>query len=302
MAAVNRVVPEELDGARADLVVAKLAGVSREAARRLIKLGVMAEGRPVEGKDRLTAGWSLQLPEGSVEEATEWIGPEVPIVYVDDDMMVVDKPAGLVVHVGAGHSGPTLASVLLGRFPELEGVGEPERWGLVHRLDRDTSGLLLVARTERAHHRLRAQLSAREVKRRYLALAHGAFDLPSGTIDAPIERDPHRPTRRRVGSAGRPARTHYRVVESFPGATLLEVDLDTGRTHQIRVHLAAIDHPLIGDRGYTRRNDPVEVPRIFLHAFQLSLQHPTSGDLLELEAPLPGDLLGVLSRLRAISG
>ena len=173
------------------------------------------------------------------------------VVFEDESVVVVDKPPGITVHPGSGRQHGTLAAGLLHRYPELEGVGDPGRWGLIHRLDRETSGVLIVARTTAAYEWLTDALAARHIDRHYLALAHNRFPVPTGTIDAPIGRDPSQPTRRAVVATGKPSVTHYEVLEELSGGdvSLLEVRLETGRTHQIRVHLAAIDHPVLGDRA-----------------------------------------------------
>lgn len=296
------IVPAELDGERADLVVARLAGVGRAQARRWCDDGlVRVGGEPVAARRRLSAGEEVSYPAPTA--APGLIPEEVPftVVYADEAIVVVDKPAGVVVHPGAGHRRGTLVAGLLHRFPDLEGVGEEDRWGLVHRLDRDTSGLLVVARTPEALANLREQLASRRMERVYVALVRGTFDAPLGTIDAPIEADPTRPGRRRVGPGGRPATTHYRRLRSFDeaGVSYLEVKLDTGRTHQIRVHLAAIDHPIVGDPWYGTGPDPVEAPRLFLHAARLAFDHPRTGERVAYEAPLPLELEEVLDRLEA---
>jgi 23S rRNA pseudouridine1911/1915/1917 synthase len=222
------------------------------------------------------------------------------VIYEDADLIVIDKPAGLVVHPGSGHERPTLAAGLLHRYPELEGVGAAGRWGLIHRLDRDTSGVVVVGRTAESFETLSSDMARRRVRRIYAALVHGRFATPTGTVDAPIGRDPDRPTRRAVVAGGKPAVTHYEVVEEFAGAdvSLLEVTLATGRTHQIRVHLTAINHPIVGDKVYSSVNKAVESPRIFLHAHQVSLRHPVSGKGLTFTSPMPSDLVGVLDLVR----
>jgi 23S rRNA pseudouridine1911/1915/1917 synthase len=219
------------------------------------------------------------------------------IVHVDDWLAVVDKPAGLVVHGAPGHRGETLVDVL----GELLGGGDdPERPGIVHRLDKDTSGLMLVARGDEAHRRLAAQIKAREVRRSYLALVEGRPRSRTGTIDAPLGRDYRAPERRAVGGRGpRQARTHFTVVEVLPDAALVEARLETGRTHQIRAHFAAIGHPVAGDPryGHTGRYG---LERQFLHSARLGFRHPFTGEEMELESPLPDDLAQALERARAV--
>ncbi|GBE23690.1 MAG TPA: RluA family pseudouridine synthase [Actinobacteria bacterium] len=289
-----------LAGERADKIVAMLAEVSRSVARRLIETGAaQVDGSPVAPRDRLDVGAmvSIDLP------ATETLEPEevaFEVRYEDADVAVVDKPSGIVVHPGTGVMGGTLAGGLLFRWPQIRGIGQENRWGIVHRLDRDTSGLLMVALTEAAYEGLTAAIAAHEVSRTYLALVQGGFALPGGTIDAPIGRDPRRPTRRVVRREGRPARTHYRRLAGWNdrGVSLLEVRLETGRTHQIRVHLESIGHPVIGDRVYGAPNPRMSsVERIWLHAVSLSFAHPVTGATIDVTAPLPSDLQSTLEEL-----
>ena len=293
-------VPQRLDGDRVDKALAEMFELSRARARALIDQGVLIDGAPARPSDRVRAGGVLVTPLPTESGGLEPEAIELRVVHEDPDLIVVDKPAGLVVHPGSGHRGSTLAAGLLHRYPELEGVGDPGRWGLVHRLDRDTSGLLLVGRTRFAFDRLRADLAARRISRVYTALVHGGFSTPTGTIDAPIGADPSRPTRRAVVAGGKPAVTHYEVLEYFPesGLSFLEVALGTGRTHQIRVHLAAIDHPVVGDKTYSRLRGPPKSTRLFLHAHRLGLSHPISGDPVSFVSPLPPDLVAVLESVR----
>jgi 23S rRNA pseudouridine1911/1915/1917 synthase len=217
------------------------------------------------------------------------------IVHEDDEIIVLDKPAGLVVHPARSHRGDTLADWLGDRA----GGGEAERRGIVHRLDKDTSGLMVVARTEAAHRELSRQIKAREVVREYTALVEGALESRTGTIDAPLGRDRRRRTRRAVrGSGEREARTHFEVIEPLPADTLVRARLETGRTHQIRVHFAAIGHPVAGDPEYGTAGRH-GLTRQFLHAARLSLRHPGTGQDLTFESPLPADLAEALARARA---
>jgi len=226
------------------------------------------------------------------------------VVYEDDHLLVVDKPAGLVTHPAPGHRGPTLAEALAGR---ARGGPDPARAGIVHRLDRDTSGLLVVARSEEAHRMLQAQLKARAVRREYLALVSGHPDAESGTIDAPIGRDR---VRRTVVSTRsdrpRPAVTRFELVERLPRTALLDVRLETGRTHQIRAHLAAIDHPVCGDRQYGGRacGRRLGLERQFLHAKSLTFSHPETGEIIRCESKPPADLGRALdlARREPVSG
>jgi 23S rRNA pseudouridine1911/1915/1917 synthase len=217
------------------------------------------------------------------------------IVHADECLAVVDKPAGLVVHAAPGHRGETLVD----RLGELLGGGEdPERPGIVHRLDKDTSGLMLVAREDEAHRRLAAMIKAHEVERTYLALVEGQLRSRTGTIDAPLGRDYRAPERRAVGGRGpREARTHFTVVETLPADALVEARLETGRTHQIRAHFAAIGHPVAGDPryGHPGRHG---LARQFLHSAKLGLRHPFTGERMDFESPLPPDLAAALERAR----
>lgn len=292
-------VPDHLAGERADKVVAELAGVSRQAARRLFEAGVSVDGRPVTPDQRLEGGViDYQAP------GDEAPGPhaevDFEVLYEDPHILVVDKPAGLVVHPGAGRHRGTLASGLMARYPELAGVGETGREGIVHRLDQGTSGLLVVARDQESLNLLQRALRQRAIHRHYLTLVHGVPEMPTGTIDAPIGRDPAHPTRKKVMPGGRPSRTHYRLQRAFQVASLLQVELETGRTHQIRVHLAAIGHPVVGDRVYSRRKDPIAVRRMFLHAHRLDMVHPITGAELVVESSLPPDLAAVLIELSRV--
>jgi 23S rRNA pseudouridine1911/1915/1917 synthase len=294
-------VPPRLEGDRVDKALADLLDLSRARARALVDEGVLIDGAPARPGDRVRAGTLLEAPPPTEIRGLEPEAVDFEVVHEDADLIVVDKPSGLVVHPGSGHRGETLAAGLLHRYPELEGVGDPGRWGLVHRLDRDTSGLLLVGRTTAAFERLRANLAARRIRRLYTTLVHGQLSTPTGTIDAPIGADPTRPTRRAVVAGGKPAVTHYEVLEELAGGglSLLEVSLGTGRTHQIRVHLAAIDHPVVGDKTYSMLRAPAAAGRIFLHAHLLELSHPATGDPVRFTSPLPPDLVAVLDSLRA---
>lgn len=219
---------------------------------------------------------------------------EPRIVHLDDSLAVVDKPAGLVVHPAPGHRGPTLVDELA----EILGGGDPERPGIVHRLDRGTSGLLVVARDEEAHRALQAQVQRRAVERVYLALAGGRIGSRTGTIDAPIGRAARQRHRMAVsGAAARQARTHFEVLELLPRESYLEAKLETGRTHQIRAHFAAIGHPVVGDTTYGGRRRELPIGRPFLHAWRLQLVHPSSGETMTWTSPLPADLEDVLAGL-----
>lgn len=307
-------VPAALDGERVDRSVATLGGLTRSVAGRLIDDGrVRLDGAVVSQRSRaLRAGQELAVDLPKDAGAGPGADPSVrfAVVHEDDDLIVIDKPAGLVVHHGAGHSGGTLVDGLLARYPELAdlaalGFGDPARPGIVHRLDKDTSGLMVVARSPRAFLALSEQLRRHQAQRSYLALVHGVPSASAGIVDAPLGRSTRAPTRMAVTAGGRPARTSYRVRhvyrEPLPCA-LLDVELETGRTHQVRVHLAAIGHPVIGDTRYAsayqvrQATDTLGARRQFLHAFRLTLEHPAGGSRT-WRAEMPEDLGAVLARL-----
>lgn len=296
------VVPATLAGERVDRAVALLSGYSRGDVQDLVARGeVLVDGRPVPKSHRLSEGEVVELTAAPVPPARP--GPEdvdLVIRYEDDDLGVVAKPAGLVVHPGAGNEHGTLAHGLLHRWPEVADVGDPMRPGIVHRLDRDTSGLLVVARTQAAYEALVAAMAARSIERRYLALVWGHMEPPQGVIDAPVGRSTRRPTKMAVTPRGREARTHYAERERFDVTSLLELTLETGRTHQIRVHLTALERPVVGDPAYGGRRGEIHgLHRPFLHAYRLGLDHPLTGARIEVEEPLPPELEAVLAGLRA---
>ncbi len=294
-------VPTALGGERADRILSTVAGISRSASRRLFDDELVTSGGAlVAASERLDAGVTMTA---SIEDKDPVIGPDasVPfdVAYLDSDVIVIDKPAGVVVHPGAGVVGGTLASGLIARYPELGDLPDEARWGIVHRLDKDTSGLLLVARNADAHRTLQDALRSRTVGREYVALVSGLFDSATGTIEAPIGRDPAHPTRMTVLRSGRLAATRYRrrAVWDSHNLTLLDVTLETGRTHQIRVHLRAIGHPVVGDPQYGRPGAPGDPGRTWLHATGLSFDHPATGERLEVRSPLPDDLARSLHSL-----
>lgn len=300
-------VPAGAEGSRVDRFMADASGLSRALVQRLIAEGrLTAEGQRLRARDPVRAGQRLELdvPEAAPEEvAAEDIPLEV--VYRDEDVIVVDKPAGLVTHPAPGHESGTLVNALLALEAGANGLGSiggVRRPGIVHRLDRDTSGLLMVARNDAAQVSLQAQLKARRVRKTYLGLVGGVVDAQLGRIEKPIGRDPRNRMRMAVTGEGKPAVTGYRVRERFTRWTLLELDLVTGRTHQIRVHLASIGHAVAGDAvyagGVTRRG-PDGLERLFLHAWKLEFVSPGSGRLVRCEAPLPEELDSVLDDLRA---
>ena len=244
---------------------------------------------------------SLDVPAAEPELTVEAEqGIELTVIHEDDDVLVIDKPAGLVVHPGAGNTTGTLVHGLLARYPELADVGDPIRPGIVHRLDRDTSGLMVVARTAPALEALGVAMRRRAITRRYRALAWGQVAEPRGLIDAPIARSPREPTRMAVVVGGREARTAYEVLARYDlpvEVTELRCVLETGRTHQIRVHLRALGHPVVGDPRYGGDRASLPVGRQFLHAEHLAFRHPLSGEQLAFDSPLPDDLAAALAGL-----
>ncbi len=295
-------VPDALAGERVDRAVALLMGWSRAEVQTLIDAGaVTVDGVAIAKSHRLDAGATVRVDGAPAVTAIPTADPavEVPIAYADADVVVVDKPANMVVHPGAGHESETVVHGLLARFPEIAAVGDPYRPGIVHRLDRDTSGLFVVARSARAYESLVAQLSARSVERRYDTLVWGALAARRGVIDAPIARSQTRRTRMAVREEGRSARTHYEVEAHWrrPGVSRLECRLETGRTHQIRVHLAAIGHPVVGDATYGGYRESLALRRPFLHAATLAFVHPGTGEIVRFTSPLPPELVAVLTDL-----
>ena len=287
-----------LFGQRLDVALAALSRQSRSLGERLIQDGCAT----VDGKPSLKPG--LKLREGQALSLT--LPPPEPLtlepepmalqlLYEDADLAVVVKPRGLVVHPAAGHSTGTLVHGLLAQLEGLSGIGGAMRPGIVHRLDKDTSGLMLVAKTDRAHQGLSAQIAARTVRKTYLAVVQGTFDESTGIIEAPIARHPTDRKRMAVVEGGKPATSIYRLRTPLTGASLLEVDLITGRTHQIRVHMAWKGHPLLGDVLYGNKQ---AAPCLMLHAWKLAFAHPVTGAPLALEADPPEDFVRVVRKLQ----
>ena len=284
---------------RLDLFVTRrLQELTRSRVRRLIDQGlVTVDGQPAAKAGlRLNAGQRVRvtLPPPEPSELEPEAIP-LRIVYEDEDLLVVDKPAGMAVHPSPGHSRHTLVHAVLAHCPDLSGIGGVLRPGIVHRLDKDTSGLIIVAKHDAAHLSLARQLKERKVEKTYVALVEGRVRPQQGVIDAPIGRHPRHRKRMAVVENGRDARTRYRVLREVDGRSLVEVQPKTGRTHQIRVHLASIGHPVVGDTLYGKRSDVF--PRQFLHAQRLAFRHPRSGERMELEAPLAEDLQRALAEL-----
>lgn len=288
-------VPPAAGGERLDQFLAGPLG-SRARAQRLLDAGlVTVDGAPRPKRHRVVPGERVEVSQEPVPTAEPAGDAQFAVVYEDADLLVVDKPAGVVVHPARGHRAGTLSQALAGR---AAGGEDPARAGIVHRLDRDTSGLLVVAKTEAAHRALKELIQARAVRREYVALVEGLPPARSGTIDAPIGRDRRVRTRMSTDTdEPREARTHFTLLEALPGTALLRVALETGRTHQIRVHLQAIGHPVAGDPEYGTAG-LLGLERQFLHAARLAFPHPGTGAAIDVRSPLPDDLATVLARLR----
>ncbi len=302
---VHEEIPAALAGERLDRVVSLITGLSRNEALVLVAAGAVSvngslltvKSHRLHEGDEIIVAWEAKAAVPALAGEPDI---ELVIVHEDDDVIVLDKPPGLVVHPGAGNAAGTLVQGLLARYPEIAAVGDPARPGIVHRLDKDTSGLMMAARTPRAFDALVAQLSAREVDRRYQALVWGGFEVNAGMIEAPIGRSAREPTRMVVSERGREAVTRYVVRHAFTEpveVTLVECKLETGRTHQIRVHMRAIGHPVVGDNRYAGARQSLPAPRMFLHAAELGFVHPVSGEHLSFTAALPPDLQAVLDSL-----
>ncbi|MDX6648548.1 MAG: rRNA synthase [Solirubrobacteraceae bacterium] len=286
-------VPPEAEGQRLDTFLGESLG-SRARAQRLIEGGqVRVEGATIPKRHRVAAGERIEVDEEDPRPEPQAEDAPVHVVFEDDALLVVDKPAGVVVHPARGHPTGTLAQALAGR---AAGGAEEWRAGLVHRLDRDTSGLLVVAKSDEVHRRLKAQMAAREIRREYLALVEGRPPARTGTIDAPLGRDRRERTKVSVRTdTPRQAVTHFALERALPESTLLRVRLETGRTHQIRAHLQAIGHPVAGDPQYGRAG-LYGLERQFLHATRLAFEHPLGATPVDVTSPLPADLAVALQR------
>ena len=297
-------VPEGLDGLRLDVALGRLFGLSRTVAAGLVDAGdVSVDGRRTQRSDRVRAGdWlEVTLPASPTPAPPPAPVPGLNVLLEDDDLIVVDKPAGVATHASPGWSGPTVTGGLAAMGKVLTSAGAAERQGVVHRLDVGTSGVVVLAKTARAYSALKAAFRERTVDKRYVALVQGHPDPSAGTIDAPIDRHPGADYRFAVVAGGRPSVTHYETVEAFRAASLLAIRLETGRTHQIRVHLAAVRHPCVGDLTYGA--DPalaarLELTRQWLHARSLRFAHPADGHRVEVSSPPAGDLTAALGKLR----
>ena len=295
--------PNRLDAYLAGIAELASQGLSRSRLHALTVDGcITLNGQSTRPAQRLRHGDIIIVTVPPARLPTDLLPQDIPvgIVYQDDDIVVVVKPAGLSVHPGPGHPDGTLVNALLARCPDIRGVGGELRPGIVHRLDRDTSGLLVVAKSQLAHQRLTEQMKQRAIIKEYQAVAVGMVTPDTGTIDAPIARHPYHRQRMAVVADGRAARTHYRTAENLNGHTLLTVSLETGRTHQIRVHLAHIGFPVLGDQVYGHASRILD--RQFLHAARLGFHHPITGEWSEHESPLPPKLARTLRELRNSPG
>ena len=299
--------PDGLDGLRLDVALSRLFGLSRTNAADLVAAGsVTVDGREALKSERVHGGAVLQvvLPAADATPAPAEVVPGLRVLYEDDDIVAVDKPVGVAAHPSPGWIGPTVVGGLAAAGHRVATSGAAERQGVVHRLDVGTTGVMVVAKSEQAYSVLKDAFRRREVDKRYAALVQGHPDPTRGTVDAPIDRHPTHDYKRAVVAGGRESVTHYETVEAYRAATLLEVRLETGRTHQIRVHMAAIHHPCVGDLTYGA--DPTLAARLglerqWLHARSLTIAHPRDGRSLHLESPIPPDLQHALDVLAAES-
>lgn len=288
----------EQQGMRADLFLAQASGLTRSRVANLMEQGhVQCQGRPVRAKDKVKAGMQFTLTMPAVQPVA-LMAQDLPlcIVYQDADIAVINKQRGLSVHPGAGINDGTLVNALLYHLDHLSGINGELRPGIVHRLDKDTTGLLLVAKNDMAHQALSQQIQDRTVKREYLALVAGNFSEEEGLVDAPIGRHKHDRKRMAVVPDGRPARTHWRVMHRFGDTTLVLCTLETGRTHQIRVHMAHIAHPVLQDPVYGPKKDRERATGQLLHAWRITFAHPCTGRVMSFTADPPADYLSVLKR------
>ncbi|MFM6968176.1 MAG: RluA family pseudouridine synthase [Microbacteriaceae bacterium] len=296
-------VPDGLVGERVDVVVSRLLGLSRSFAAEIVELGGVSLNGKIAGKsDRATIDSTVDITwdDKREPEIVPVVISDMSIVYDDDDIVVVDKPPFLAAHPSLGWEGDTVVGALAGAGYRISTSGPPERQGIVHRLDVGTSGLMIVAKSEIAYSVMKRKFKDREIHKTYHAVVQGHPDPSEGTIDAPIGRHPGSSWKFAVTADGRHSVTHYSTLEAFPGASLVEVELETGRTHQIRVHMSAHRHPLVGDELYGA--DPTMTAKLgltrqWLHAIRLGFDHPTTGRRMELEAPYPDDLRNALEIL-----
>ena len=298
-------IPEGLEGERLDAALSRLLGVSRTSIADLIDSGeVTKKGAPVIKSSKVVTGehFEILLPE---VKPTGVLVPtpidNLKVVYVDNDLIVIDKPVGVAAHASPGWEGPTVIGAIIAAGYEINTSGVAERQGIVQRLDVGTSGLMVVARNETSYSEMKEQFRSRSVKKIYHAMIQGHMDPSEGTIDAPLDRHPRDDYKFAVTAGGKPSITHYKSLEFFPAVSLLEVELETGRTHQIRVHFSALRHPLVGDLIYGADHTlatKLEIARPWLHACKLEFRHPRTGELLSFSSEYPADLTRTLEKLR----
>jgi len=301
---VSRLYPvlDGFEGERVDVALARMMGLSRAQVSALIDAGLVSiADRPVAKSHRLSVDEVIEVCEPQPVQSIDEPVTDLPILWEDDHVVIVDKPVGVAAHPSPGWSGPTVTGSLAAGGHVVASVGAAEREGIVHRLDVGTTGAMVVAKTPAAYTSLKRQFKERSVEKEYHTVVHGLLDPLAGTIDAPIDRHPTKDHRWAVVHAGRPSITHYQTLEAWPRASLVEVHLETGRTHQIRVHMAAMRHPCVGDLTYGA--DPVVarelgLQRQWLHARRLGFEHPATGERLVVESPYPPDLEHALSKLR----
>lgn len=288
-------------GLRLDVVLAETTKPleSRANIQRSIRAGLISINgiTTTRSSTKVISGQIIRVkpPKDYLAPAITPSELSLDIVFEDDDIAIIDKPSGMVVHSGAGHLTDTMANAAVTRWPKISSVGDTDRPGIVHRLDRDTSGLLIIALNPTAYNNLTLMIKKHEIERIYTALVHGHPKSSTGTIDAPIGRDPHHRTRQAVNAGGRPALTHYEVIREIGQFSFIKVRLETGRMHQIRVHMTAIGHPIVGDQTYGKRQGIANLRRQFLHASKLTFNHPISSEKISVTSKLPDDLQSAIS-------
>jgi len=295
------VISDIQQGRRLDVVLAETSKPlkSRANIQRSIRAGLISiDGiTTIRSSTKVISGQIIRVkpPKDYLAPAITPSELSLNIVFEDDDIAIIDKPSGMVVHSGAGHLTDTMADAAVTRWPKISSVGDTDRPGIVHRLDRDTSGLLIIALNPTAYNNLTLMIKKHEIERIYTALVHGHPKSSTGTIDAPIGRDPHHRTRQAVNEDGRPALTHYEVIREIGQFSFIKVRLETGRMHQIRVHMTAIGHPIAGDQTYGKRQGIANLSRQFLHASKLTFNHPISSEKISVTSKLPDDLQSAIS-------
>ena len=295
------VISDTQQGRRLDVILAEKTKPleSRANIQRSIRAGLISiDGiTTTRSSTKVISGQIIRVkpPKDYLAPAITPSELSLDIVFEDDDIAIIDKPSGMVVHSGAGHLTDTMANAAVTRWPKISSVGDTDRPGIVHRLDRDTSGLLIIALNPTAYNNLTLMIKKHEIERIYTALVHGHPKSSTGTIDAPIGRDPHHRTRQAVNAGGRPALTHYEVIREIGQFSFIKVRLETGRMHQIRVHMTAIGHPIVGDQTYGKRQGIANLRRQFLHASKLTFNHPISSEKISVTSKLPDDLQSAIS-------